>query len=256
MIRVTMQAEPTPVARKREVRNLDKMVERPLVMSLRGVALSLDSRAGRVDVLRGIDLDIMAGKSVAIVGASGSGKTSLLMIMAGLERATSGQVVVVGHDFQALGQDGLARARGANIGIVFQSFHLVPTVTALENVALPLEIAGRSDAFDVARGLLAEVGLAARLDHYPAQLSGGEQQRVAIARALSSLPKLLLADEPTGNLDATTGAQIIELLFDLHRRHGSTLVLVTHDAALAARCDETVRMVDGRIVSADAGVRP
>lgn len=242
-------------AKNEDAKALDDFVKSPPVMSLRQVTLSLNSRAGRVEILRSIDLDITAGRSVAIVGASGSGKTSLLMIMAGLERATSGQVSVVGEDFSALDEDGLARSRGGKIGIVFQSFHLVPTITALENVALPLELAGRADAFTVARSLLAEVGLGARLDHYPSQLSGGEQQRVAIARALAPSPMLILADEPTGNLDATTGAQIIELLFDLHRRRGSTLVLVTHDVALAARCDETVRMVDGRIVAQSAEAR-
>jgi putative ABC transport system ATP-binding protein len=229
---------------------VDQSVETDAVVRVRQVGLSLASRAGTVAVLRDVTLDIGSGRSVAIIGPSGSGKTSLLMILAGLERATTGRVQVAGHDFSAASEDDLARMRGANIGIVFQSFHLVPTITALENVALPLELAGRRDAFDVGRALLAEVGLAARMDHYPAELSGGEQQRVAIARALAPEPKLLLADEPTGNLDATTGAQVIELLFAMQRRHRTTLVLVTHDPTLAARCETTIRMADGRIMPA------
>jgi putative ABC transport system ATP-binding protein len=219
------------------------------VVSLRDIGLTLRSRAGPIDVLRGVTLDIAAGHSVAVVGPSGSGKTSLLMVIAGLERATTGSVVVTGQDFRRLDEDRLAKVRGEKIGIVFQSFHLVPTMTALENVALPLEFAGRADAVAVARRLLDEVNLSARVEHFPAELSGGEQQRVAIARALAPSPKLLLADEPTGNLDGTTGAQIIELLFELRRRHRTTLVLVTHDHALSAMCDMTVRMADGRIVA-------
>jgi putative ABC transport system ATP-binding protein len=190
---------------------------------------------------------------VAVVGPSGSGKTSLLMVIAGLERATSGGVIVAGHALQGLDEDQLARVRGAEIGIVFQSFHLVPTMTALENVALPLEFAGRADAEAAAAELLDEVGLAHRVQHFPAELSGGEQQRVAIARALVGRPKLLLADEPTGNLDTRTGQQIIDLLFDLQQRHGATLVLVTHDTALAAKCSRTIRMADGRIADAAKG---
>jgi putative ABC transport system ATP-binding protein len=213
--------------------------------------LTLASRAGPVEILRGVGLDIMPGESVAIVGPSGSGKTSLLMIMAGLERATSGSVRVAGHDFGGLGEDALALVRGRNIGIVFQSFHLVPTMTALENVALPLEFAGQADAFDVARGLLTEVGIAHRADHFPAQLSGGEQQRVALARALSPRPQIILADEPTGNLDGKTGEQVIELLFSLQRRRQATLILVTHDLELARRCRRTVRMADGRVAGAE-----
>ena len=220
----------------------------PLV-SLRDIDLTLRSRAGPVEILRSVSLDIGRGQSVAIVGPSGSGKTSLLMIMAGLERATSGRVLVAGHDLQSLGEDGLARVRGAEIGIVFQSFHLVPTMTALENVALPLEFAGRADAESVARDMLGQVGLTHRLQHFPAEMSGGEQQRVAIARALAPAPKLLLADEPTGNLDGRTGQQVIELLFGLQQRHDATLVLVTHDPALAQLCSSTVRMADGRIVA-------
>ncbi len=221
-------------------------VSRPIA-SLSGVGLTLTSRAGPVDILRDVDLAVEEGSSVAIVGPSGSGKTSLLMILAGLERASSGRVMVGGHDFTTLDEDGLARVRGAEIGIVFQSFHLVPTMTALENVALPLEFAGRADAEAVARETLGEVGLGHRVDHFPAEMSGGEQQRVAIARALSVRPKLLLADEPTGNLDGKTGQQVIDLLFGLQRRHGATLVLITHDASLAALCGRTVRMADGRI---------
>ena len=220
------------------------------VVSLRDVELSLRSRAGEVEILRAVSLDIGRGQSVAIVGPSGSGKTSLLMVMAGLEKATKGSVRVAGHELQSLGEDALARVRGAEIGIVFQSFHLVPTMTALENVALPLEFAGRADAEAVARAMLDEVGLSHRVQHFPAEMSGGEQQRVAIARALAPAPKLLLADEPTGNLDGRTGGQVIELLFELQRQHGATLVLVTHDPALAALCSQTVRMADGRIVAA------
>jgi putative ABC transport system ATP-binding protein len=224
------------------------------VISLRDVSLTLASRAGPVQILKSVSLDVASGRSIAIVGPSGSGKTSLLMIMAGLERATSGSVRVAGRDFTALDEDGLARARGEAIGIVFQSFHLVPTMTALENVALPLEFAGVADAETIARERLNEVGLGQRHDHFPAQLSGGEQQRVAIARALAPRPQIVFADEPTGNLDAKTGAQVIDLLFGLQRRRKSTLVLVTHDLALAERCDEVVRMADGRIEAAPVAV--
>ena len=223
------------------------------IVDLDEVRLTLSSRAGAVDILRGVTLAIEPARSVAIVGPSGSGKTSLMMVLAGLERATAGRVRVAGHDLASLDEDGRALLRGANIGIVFQSFHLVPTMTALENVALPLEFAGVDDAFARARALLGEVGLGHRHDHFPAQLSGGEQQRVAIARALSPNPALLLADEPTGNLDTTTGEAIIELLFGLQRRRGATLVLITHDDKLARRCDRTVRMADGRIVADTAG---
>lgn len=219
------------------------------IIELKDVRLTLASRAGAVDILRGVSLRVPAGQSVAIVGPSGSGKTSLLMVLAGLERATSGGVRVAGHDLGQLGEDALARVRGAEIGIVFQSFHLVPTMTALENVALPLEFAGDPDAFDKARALLDEVGLGVRHDHFPAQLSGGEQQRVALARALSARPKLLLADEPTGNLDGKTGRAVVDLLFGLQKRRQSTLVLVTHDERLAAECQRTIRMADGKIVS-------
>ncbi|MCB1521558.1 MAG: ABC transporter ATP-binding protein [Hyphomicrobiaceae bacterium] len=224
--------------------------ERPAqIIALDAVGLQLTSRAGPVQILRDVAFSVSRGESVAIVGPSGSGKTSLLMILAGLERATTGSVSVAGHDFRTLSEDELAAVRGREIGIVFQSFHLVPTMTALENVALPLEFAGRADAFDIARNLLGEVGIGHRVDHFPAELSGGEQQRVALARALGGRPGLLLADEPTGNLDGKTGRQVIDLLFNMHRRHNATLVLITHDEALARRCSRVVRMEDGRIVS-------
>ena len=218
-------------------------------VSLANVCLTLTSRAGPVEILRGIDLDVVKGQSVAIVGPSGSGKTSLLMILAGLERATSGRIEVAGHPLSDLDEDQLALVRGANIGIVFQSFHLVPTMTALENVALPLEFAGDAEAFRKAEDMLREVGLGPRLDHFPAQLSGGEQQRVALARALAPRPKLILADEPTGNLDGKTGRTVVDMLFNLQRKRQATLVLVTHDERLAAECERTIRMADGRIVS-------
>jgi putative ABC transport system ATP-binding protein len=222
-------------------------VVKPPVIVLRDVSLTLRTRAGPVDVLKRIDLTVAPGESVAVVGPSGSGKTSLLMVMAGLEQATGGSVVVAGHELAGLGEDALALIRGANIGIVFQSFHLVPTMTALENVALPLELAGRRDALDAARALLDEVGLSHRTDHFPAQLSGGEQQRVAVARALAPNPQIVLADEPTGNLDGQTGEHVIDLLFDLQRRRQATLVLVTHEMPLADRCGRVVRMADGRV---------
>jgi putative ABC transport system ATP-binding protein len=218
----------------------------PLV-ALQDVRLTLVSRAGPVEILRGVNLDIPVGESVAIVGPSGSGKTSLLMVIAGLERVSAGTVRVAGHDFSRLGEDELALVRGQEIGIVFQSFHLVATMTALENVALPLEFARNPEAFRIAEELLEEVELGHRTDHYPAQLSGGEQQRVAIARALAPRPKLILADEPTGNLDGKTGAHVVELLFDLQKRRQATLVLVTHDGKLAGLCQRTVRMADGCI---------
>lgn len=217
------------------------------IVALEQVRLTLTSRAGPVEILRDVSLDVEEGQSLAIVGPSGSGKTSLLMVVAGLERATSGGVRVAGHDLTRLNEDKLALVRGANIGIVFQSFHLVPTMTALENVALPLEFAGDSNAFEIARALLEEVGLTPRVDHFPAQLSGGEQQRVAIARALSRQPKLILADEPTGNLDSQTGKHIVDLLFGLQRRRNATLMLVTHDQRVAAACARTIHMADGRI---------
>jgi putative ABC transport system ATP-binding protein len=217
------------------------------IVALKNLRLTLPSRAGPVNILRDVDLAAREGQSLAIVGPSGSGKTSLLMVMAGLERATSGVVKVAGHDLARMNEDELALMRGAEIGIVFQSFYLVPTMTALENVALPLEFAGARDATGTARELLQEVGLSHRMEHFPAQLSGGEQQRVAIARALSRRPKLILADEPTGNLDRRTGGQVIDLLFGLHRRRASTLILVTHDERLATACERTIRMADGRV---------
>ena len=221
---------------------------KPIVV-MKNVRLTLTSRAGPVSILRDVDLEAREGQSLAIVGPSGSGKTSLLMVMAGLERTTGGKVQVAGHDLADLSEDELALMRGAEIGIVFQSFHLVPTMTALENVALPLEFAGTADAFATARELLQEVGLSHRVDHFPAQLSGGEQQRVAIARALSRRPKLILADEPTGNLDRKTGGHVIDLLFGLQRRREATLILVTHDERLAGACDRTIRMADGAVES-------
>jgi putative ABC transport system ATP-binding protein len=221
------------------------------VISLSEVNLTLPSRAGPVAILKQVELNVAAGEAVAIIGPSGSGKTSLLMVVAGLERASSGRVLVAGQDFARLDEDQLAAVRGANIGIVFQAFHLVATMTALENVALPLEFAGQPDAFARARELLAEVGLLQRADHFPAQLSGGEQQRVAIARALAPRPQILLADEPTGNLDGKTGAQVVDLLFELQRRRQSTLLLVTHDPDLARRCGRVVRMHDGLISEAE-----
>jgi putative ABC transport system ATP-binding protein len=217
------------------------------------VNLSLGRGAARVHILKDVALTIERGEAVGLVGPSGSGKSTLLMTLAGLERPDSGGVSVAGQDLVALDEDGLARFRGRNIGIVFQSFHLVPTMTALENVAVPLELAGRGDAFERAEAELHSVGLSDRLGHYPAQLSGGEQQRVALARALAPDPAILIADEPTGNLDEATGSAIIELMFRLKRERGSTLVLVTHDMALAARCDRMVRIRSGRIEAQDRG---
>ena len=218
------------------------------MLDLADVHLELRSAAGMVNILKGITLQVEAGARIGLVGPSGSGKSSLMMLMGGLERQTSGRIVVAGQDLSALNEDGLARFRRDNVGIVFQNFHLVPTMTALENVALPAEFAGAADAFDRAAEGLKAVGLGHRLDHYPGQLSGGEQQRAALARALVADPKLVLADEPTGNLDGETGRQVIALLFDLARRRGTTLILITHDNALAERCDRIVRLEDGRIV--------
>ncbi len=216
-------------------------------IALSGVNLSLGRGAARVHILKDIDLHIGRGEAIGLVGPSGSGKSTLLMVMAGLERADRGAVVVAGASLGALGEDALARFRGRNIGIVFQSFHLIPTMTALENVAVPLELAGIADARERAVRELAAVGLGERPHHYPAELSGGEQQRVALARALVPGPSILIADEPTGNLDEATGAEIIDLLFAGHEQRGTTLVLVTHDAALARRCDRVVRLRSGRI---------
>ena len=223
----------------------------PPLVHLDDVRLTLASRAGNVDILKGINLDIADGEALGIVGPSGSGKTSLLMIMAGLEQATSGLVEIVGQNFTELSEDELARIRGQNIGIVFQSFHLVPTMTAIENVALTMEFLGQEDALEIAERALADVGLSHRHDHFPAQLSGGEQQRVALARAIAPRPKILLADEPTGNLDGNTSHQVMDLIFDLQDRHGATLILVTHDPNLANRCPRVINMDDGRIVSSE-----
>ncbi|MFY9894031.1 MAG: ABC transporter ATP-binding protein [Xanthobacteraceae bacterium] len=214
---------------------------------LTGVNLSLGGAAARVHILKDIGLNIGRGEAVALLGPSGSGKSTLLMVMTGLERPDSGSVVVAGKTLHKLDEDELARFRGRNIGIVFQAFHLIPTMTALENVAVPLELAGAGDAFSRAANELAAVGLSGRLNHYPAELSGGEQQRVALARALAPRPAIIVADEPTGNLDEATGRDIIELLFSGHREHGTTLVLVTHDTALAARCDRVLHMHSGQI---------
>jgi putative ABC transport system ATP-binding protein len=219
-------------------------------ISLAGVNLSLGHDATRVHILKDIDLDIKRGGTIGLVGPSGSGKSTLLMVMAGLERPDNGSVAVAGNDLAKLNEDDLARFRGRNVGIVFQSFHLIPTMTALENVAVPLELAGASDANERAARELAAVGLAERMQHYPAELSGGEQQRVALARALAPNPPILVADEPTGNLDEATGKQIIDLLFAAHHERDTTLVLVTHDAALAARCERVVRLRSGRIETA------
>ena len=219
-------------------------------IALAGVNLSLGQGPARVHILKGIDLNIGSGEAIGLVGPSGSGKSTLLMVMAGLERADTGSVIVAGEELGRLNEDALARFRGRNVGIVFQSFHLIPTMTALENVAVPLELAGVADASERARAELESVGLGQRIHHYPAQLSGGEQQRVAVARALAPNPAILVADEPTGNLDEDTGQQIVDLLFAGHEKRGTTLVLVTHDAALAQRCGRVVRLRSGHIVDA------
>jgi putative ABC transport system ATP-binding protein len=219
---------------------------------LHDIDLSLGRGAARVHILKGISLDIARGEAVGLVGPSGSGKSTLLMTMAGLERPDSGKVIIDGTDLSGLDEDALARFRGRRIGIVFQSFHLVPTMTALENVALPLELAGEPNAFERAEAELQAVGLGSRLHHYPAQLSGGEQQRVAIARAIVPNPPILVADEPTGNLDETTGQSIVDLLFALKRDRGATLVLVTHDLNLAQLCDRTVRLRSGQVETSAA----
>lgn len=217
------------------------------ILSLTDARLSLDGNAGRVDILHGITLQVRKGETVALTGPSGSGKSSLLMLMGGLERATGGSVEALGRDLTAMTEDQLARFRRDHMGVVFQSFHLIPTMTALENVATPLELAGHADAFDRAEAELAAVGLAARAHHYPSQMSGGEQQRVALARAAAPRPAILLADEPTGNLDGANGQAIMDLLFGLRDRHGATLVLVTHAPELARRCDRDIRLRDGRL---------
>ena len=217
------------------------------ILALEDARLTLMGNAGPVEILKGIDLTVERGETLGLTGPSGSGKSSLLMLMGGLERATGGRVSALGRELTAMGEDALARFRRDHMGVVFQSFHLIPTMTALENVATPLELAGQRDAFQRARDELDSVGLAHRADHYPSQMSGGEQQRVALARASAPRPDLLLADEPTGNLDGANGEAIIDLLFGLRDRHGATLVLVTHARDLAERCDRVIRLRDGRL---------
>ncbi len=207
----------------------------------------MDGNAGRVDILRGITLDVARGETVGLIGPSGSGKSSLLMLLGGLEQATTGVVSVLGRNLTDMNEDALARFRRDHMGVVFQSFHLIPTMTALENVATPLELAGHADAFERAREELEAVGLGARCDHFPSQMSGGEQQRVALARAAAPRPDIFLADEPTGNLDGTTGEAIMDLLMGLRDRHGATMILVTHAPELAARCDRVIRLRDGAL---------
>jgi len=219
------------------------------IINLNDARLSLSANAGTVDILRGVSLQVKAGETIGLIGPSGSGKSSLLMLLGGLEKATGGSVVVMGQELTSMNEDDLSNFRRKHLGVVFQSFHLIPTMTALENVATPLELAGAADAFERAAAELAAVGLGDRMSHYPSQLSGGEQQRVALARAAAPRPQLLLADEPTGNLDGATGDAIMTLLFDLRDRHGATLVLVTHSPELAARCDRTVGLLDGVIVA-------
>lgn len=221
------------------------------IVRLTDVHLDMASDAGTVNILRGITLEIAAGEITAVVGPSGAGKSSLMMVAGGLERATSGRVEVVGNDMGPMGDDDRARLRRDHIGIVFQGFHLIPTMTAHENVALPLEFAGRSDAFELAEAALKRVGLGHRIGHYPVQLSGGEQQRVAVARAFVGRPRLMLADEPTGNLDGATGKQVMDLLFEVARADNTTLILITHDMGLAERCDRVLRIADGLLVADD-----
>jgi putative ABC transport system ATP-binding protein len=229
--------------------NVPELVADDMVISIRDVTLTLGASSAATTILKGIDLDIAQGTSVALLGPSGSGKSSLMAILSGLEQASGGRVRVAGLDFGTLDEDALARARRGRIGIVLQAFHLLPTMTALENVAVPMELAGMADAFDRAEAELGAVGLSHRIGHYPTQLSGGEQQRVAIARALGPRPAIVFADEPTGNLDAATGASIMDLLFDRRAATGATLIVITHDPALAARCDRIVELGDGRIVT-------
>lgn len=236
----------------------EKSPSGPMV-SLENVELRLGSGAGEVNILRGIDLSVERGEAVSIVGPSGSGKTSMIMVIAGLERATDGRVEIGGRDFGRLNEDQLSLFRRDHLGVVFQSFHLIPTMTALENTAVPLELAGRRDAFERAEKMLERVGLGHRLTHYPGQLSGGEQQRVALARAFAPEPDLILADEPTGNLDGETGRQIIELMFELSEAHATTFLLITHDRDLAERCGRVIHMADGQIVEdrkREAGAAP
>ena len=220
----------------------------PLIEA-RDLTFKVATAGGTVNIVKSVDLSVRAGEAIGVVGPSGSGKTSILMLLAGLERASTGTLRLAGQDLSRLDEDALARLRRERVGIVFQAFHLIPTMTAHENVAVPLEFAGRADAFERAEAALRQVGLAHRLDHYPGQLSGGEQQRVALARAFVAEPALLLADEPTGNLDRATGEAVMDLLFGLRERFGTTLILITHDPALAARCERQVRIEDGRIVS-------
>ncbi len=227
-----------------------------MMIHIEQVRLRLQSHAGPVDILRGVDLDVAAGEAVAVLGPSGSGKSTLLMVIAGLERPSSGRVAVAGRDIQDLDEDALALFRRRHVGIVFQSFHLIEAMTALENVAVPLELGGHDDPFQCARNALGRVGLAARVGHYPAELSGGEQQRVALARAFAPRPDLILADEPTGNLDRATGAQVIETLFSLRAETGATLLLITHDQDLAVRCSRILTMNDGRIHGPDEADPP
>jgi putative ABC transport system ATP-binding protein len=244
---------PHPICKPKRHRNkLSSMSNNHIVIDAADVTLSLGSGPARVDILRGIDLRVGKGESVALLGPSGSGKSSLMAVLSGLERATGGRIDIAGSDFTALDEDGLARARRGRIGIVLQAFHLLPTMTAHENVAVPLELSGRDDAFAVAAVELEAVGLAHRLTHYPAQLSGGEQQRVAIARATAPRPEIIFADEPTGNLDARTGHAILDLLFSRQADTGATLLVITHDPELAERCGRVLEMQDGRIVKDSA----
>ncbi|MEO7411089.1 MAG: ATP-binding cassette domain-containing protein [Sphingomicrobium sp.] len=221
-----------------------------MMIRARNVTLTLGSGEATTEILRGIDLEVARGERLAILGASGSGKSSLMAVLSGLERASGGEVTIVGQDFTRLDEDRLAEARRGRIGIVLQAFHLLPTMTALENVAVPMELAGMDDPFAAAQAELEAVGLGHRVDHYPAQLSGGEQQRVAIARALGPRPGLIFADEPTGNLDAVTGTSVMDLLFERCDATGSTLVVITHEPVLAARCSRVIEMADGKLVSA------
>ena len=215
----------------------------------RNLFVTLPSQAGAVNIIRGIDLSISSGETVGLIGPSGSGKSTLLMVLAGLEPASQGQVIVSGHDYADMDEEALSRFRRSNVGIVFQSFHLVPTMTAVENVALPLELAGVGSAFEKAEAMLEEVGLSHRLTHYPAQMSGGEQQRTALARALVANPPVLFADEPTGNLDQNTGRQIMDLILRLAEERGTTVLLITHDRVLAERCARVETMQDGQLLS-------
>jgi putative ABC transport system ATP-binding protein len=224
-----------------------------IAIAARNVTLSLGEAGHQTQILKGIDLEIPLGQSVALLGPSGSGKSSLMAILSGLERASSGEVRVAGLDFGPMDEDGLARARRGRVGIVLQAFHLLPTMTALENVAVPLELAGIADPFSIAQSELEAVGLGHRVTHYPSQLSGGEQQRVAIARAMAPGPEIIFADEPTGNLDGATGEAIIDLLFSRQRANGATLLIITHDPSLATHCDRVIEMRDGLIVADRAG---